>query len=200
MHAMKAGTESEARGWRSKATNRDKVTQNFRSIHCKTRRQALETSRLKLRQSFMTTAVLVLNGPNLNLLGWREPGIYGAMTLADIEADCVEYGKALGLDVTCRQSNHEGELVTWIQEVAGRFAGLVINPGAYSHTSIAIHDAMRSLEEPIIEVHLSNIHQREGFRHHSYVSLVAKGVICGFGAKGYDLALSGLASMLKEQS
>ena len=148
----------------------------------------------------MTIAVLVLNGPNLNLLGRREPGIYGSATLTDIEARCVEKGNDLGLDVTCRQSNHEGELVTWIQEVYGQFAGLVINPGAYSHTSIAMHDAMRSLEEPIIEVHLSNIHQRESFRHHSYATLVATGVICGFGAQGYEMAMSGLALMIKEAS
>jgi 3-dehydroquinate dehydratase-2 len=169
-------------------------------MDCKTRPLRLETSGLKLQLGSMTTTVLVLNGPNLNLLGQREPGIYGSTTLADIEAMCVERGKQLDLEVTCRQSNHEGELVTWIQEVYGQFAGLVINPGAYTHTSVAIHDAMRSLEEPIIEVHLSNIHQRESFRHRSYVSLVAKGVICGFGAKGYDMALSGLASMLKEAS
>ncbi len=148
----------------------------------------------------MTSTVLVLKGPNLNLLGRREPGIYGSLSLVDIDALCIEKGKELGLDVTCRQSNHEGELVTWIQEVYGRFAGVVINPGAYSHTSIALHDALRSLEEPIIEVHLSNIHQRESFRHHSYVSLVAKGVICGFGAKGYEMALLGLSSMIEEAS
>lgn len=148
----------------------------------------------------MTTAVLVLHGPNLNLLGRREPGVYGSATLADIEGMCIENGKRFGLDITCRQSNHEGELVTWVQEVYGQFAGLVINPGAYTHTSVALHDAMRSLEEPIIEVHLSNIHQRESFRHQSYVSLVAKGVICGFGAKGYEMALLGLSSMLKEAS
>ena len=146
----------------------------------------------------MTHPVLVLNGPNLNLLGRREPGIYGSATLADIEASCVECGQQLGLEVTCRQSNHEGELVTWVQEVYGRFDALIINPGAYSHTSIALHDALRSLEEPIIEVHLSNIHQRESFRHQSFVSLVATGVICGFGAKGYEMALSSLAPMLKE--
>jgi 3-dehydroquinate dehydratase-2 len=155
---------------------------------------------LKSQQNLMTTSFLVLNGPNLNLLGRREPGIYGAATLADIETRCVDEGKRLGFEVTCRQSNSEGELVTWAQEVYGRFAGLVINPGAYSHTSVALHDALRSLEEPVIEVHLSNIHQREIFRHHSYVSLVAKGVICGFGASGYDMALQGLATMLKESS
>ncbi len=169
-------------------------------MDCKTHLQGLETSVLKLQLGFMTTAVLVLNGPNLNMLGQREPGIYGSTTLADIEAMCVAKGKQLDLEITCRQSNNEGELVTWIQEVYGRFSGLVINPGAYTHTSVAIHDAMRSLEEPIIEVHLSNIHQRESFRHRSYVSLVAKGVICGFGAIGYEMALTGLAAMLKEAS
>lgn len=145
----------------------------------------------------MTRPVLVLNGPNLNLLGRREPGLYGAMTLADVEAVCVSEGARLGLAVTCRQSNGEGELVTWIQEAAGRFEALIINPGAYSHTSVAVHDALRFLEVPIIEVHLSNIHQREEFRHRSYVSLVAKGVICGLGAKGYELALLGVANLLE---
>jgi 3-dehydroquinate dehydratase-2 len=146
----------------------------------------------------MSKAVLVLNGPNLNLLGRREPGIYGTATLDDVEAMCVKEGARLDLEVACRQSNHEGELVTWVQEVAGRYAGLVINPGAYTHTSVALHDALRSLEEPIIEIHLSNIHQRESFRHRSYVSLVAKGVICGLGIKGYSLALEGLADILME--
>ncbi|MGI9434493.1 MAG: type II 3-dehydroquinate dehydratase [Geminicoccaceae bacterium] len=144
----------------------------------------------------MPHAVLVLNGPNLNLLGRREPGIYGATSLADVEAMCVAEGRRLDLEVACRQSNYEGELVTWVQEVAGHYAGLVINPGAYTHTSVALHDALRTLEEPIIEIHLSNIHQRESFRHQSYVSLVAKGVICGLGTKGYTLALEGLADIL----
>lgn len=145
----------------------------------------------------MAHPVLVLNGPNLNLLGRREPGIYGAMTLADIEGACIDKGAGLGLEVTCRQSNGEGELVGWIQDAAGVFDALIINPGAYSHTSVALHDALRFLEVPIIEVHLSNIHQREAFRHHSYVSLVASGVICGLGAKGYELALCGVASLLE---
>lgn len=144
----------------------------------------------------MTRPVLVLNGPNLNLLGRREPDLYGRVTLADVDAACVSTGARLGLDVTCRQSNGEGELVTWIQEAAGQFEALIINPGAYSHTSVALHDALRFLEVPIIEVHLSNIHQREDFRHRSYVSLVAKGVICGLGAKGYELALLGVANLL----
>ncbi|MGI9510853.1 MAG: type II 3-dehydroquinate dehydratase [Geminicoccaceae bacterium] len=144
----------------------------------------------------MTRPVLVLNGPNLNLLGRREPGIYGAETLADVDGLCVSTGARHGLDVTCRQSNSEGQLVDWVQEVAERFEALIINPGAYSHTSIALHDALRFLEVPIVEVHLSNIHQREEFRHRSYVSLVANGVICGLGAKGYELALQGVANLL----
>lgn len=147
----------------------------------------------------MTRPVLVLNGPNLNLLGRREPDIYGASTLADIETACERTGAKLGFEVTCRQSNGEGELVTWVQEAAGRYDALIINPGAYTHTSVALHDALRFLEVPIIEVHLSNIHQREAFRHHSYVSLVAKGVILGFGAKGYELALAGVADLLDEE-
>ena len=144
----------------------------------------------------MTRPVLVLNGPNLNLLGRRETSIYGRKTLADIEARCVQEGARLGLEVTCRQSNSEGELVTWIQEAAGAFDALIINPGAYTHTSVALLDALRFLEVPVLEVHLSNIHQREEFRHRSYVSLVAKGVILGLGAKGYELALSGVADLL----
>ncbi len=147
----------------------------------------------------MQRPVLVLNGPNLNLLGRREPGIYGTQTLADVEAMCVREGDRLGLAVTCRQSNHEGELVTWIQEAAGVFEALIINPGAYTHTSVALHDALRFLEVPIMEVHLSNIHQREEFRHRSYVSLVARGVICGFGAKGYGLALAAVQDLLERK-
>jgi len=145
----------------------------------------------------MKRPVLVLNGPNLNMLGRREPGIYGSLTLAEIEATCIEQGDRLGLEVTCRQSNSEGELVTWVQEAMDGFAALIINPAAYSHTSLALHDALRLLEVPIIEVHLSNIHQREAFRHHSYISLVATGVICGLGAKGYELALNSVASLLE---
>ena len=144
----------------------------------------------------MAKRVLVLNGPNLNMLGIREPATYGSQTLADIEAMCVAEGQTLGLEVEARQSNHEGELVTWIQQALGQFGGIVINPGAYSHTSVAIHDALRAVGLPVIEVHLSNIYTRESFRHHSYVSPVATGVICGLGATGYRLALAALAEKL----
>jgi 3-dehydroquinate dehydratase-2 len=141
----------------------------------------------------MAKRILVLNGPNLNLLGTREPGTYGSQTLADIEALCRSEGKALGLVIDFRQSNHEGELVTWIQEARDGADAIVINPAAYSHTSVAIHDALRAVGLPVVEVHLTNIHTREPFRHHSYVSSVAKGVICGLGAAGYRLALIALA-------
>ena len=140
--------------------------------------------------------VLILNGPNLNLLGTREPEIYGATTLADIESGCHACAQELGLEVDCRQSNSEGELVDWIQESRDRHDAIVINPGAYSHTSIAILDALQAVALPVIEVHLSNIHQRESFRHRSYVSKAAKGVICGFGADGYRLALDAAARLL----
>jgi 3-dehydroquinate dehydratase II len=145
----------------------------------------------------MAKRVLVLNGPNLNLLGTREPQTYGTETLSDIETLCRAAGESLGLSVECRQSNHEGELVTWIQEARTAADAILINPAAYSHTSVAIHDALRAAELPVAEVHLSNIHQRESFRHHSYVSSVAFGVICGFGSLGYKLALEALAQKLK---
>ncbi|WIY54283.1 type II 3-dehydroquinate dehydratase [Devosia sp. YIM 151766] len=145
----------------------------------------------------MTKRVLVLNGPNLNLLGTREPDTYGAETLKDIEALCLKAAAESGLAVDFRQSNHEGELVTWIQEARETADAILINPAAYSHTSVAIHDALRAVGLPVAEVHLTNIHQREAFRHHSYVSSVAFGVICGFGSLGYKLALDALAQKLK---
>jgi 3-dehydroquinate dehydratase-2 len=137
--------------------------------------------------------VLVLNGPNLNMLGTREPEIYGSQTLADIEAMARERAADLGLALDFRQSNSEGELVTWIQEARLGADAIIINAGAYSHTSVAILDALQAFKGPIIEVHLSNIYKREAFRHHSYVSGVALGVICGLGAKGYLLALDAVA-------
>ena len=145
----------------------------------------------------MAKRVLVLNGPNLNLLGTREPDIYGAHTLEDVESLCRQTGEETGLSVDFRQSNHEGELVTWIQEARKTADAILINPAAYSHTSVAIHDALKAAGLPVAEVHLSNIHQREAFRHHSYVSAVAFGVICGFGVAGYRMALTALAEKLK---
>lgn len=140
--------------------------------------------------------VYVLNGPNLNLLGSRETAVYGSLTLGDIEKLCMAAAKKHGYTVDFRQTNHEGELVDWLHEARDKAAGVVINPGAYTHTSIALQDAIRAIGIPVVEVHLSNIFAREEFRHHSYVSPVARGVLCGFGAKGYELALDGLASAL----
>lgn len=145
----------------------------------------------------MVKRVLVLNGPNLNMLGIREPEIYGHTTLKDIEALCAATGQELGLEIDFRQSNFEGELVTWLQEARTTADAILINPAAYSHTSVAIHDALKASGLPVAEVHLSNIHQREAFRHHSYVSAVAFGVICGFGASGYKLALHAVAEKLQ---
>jgi 3-dehydroquinate dehydratase-2 len=137
--------------------------------------------------------IFVLNGPNLNLLGSREPAVYGSLTLEDLEARAREVGDELGLTVDCRQSNHEGALVDWIQEAGRTAQGIVLNAGAFTHTSVAIHDALRSVGTPTIEVHLSNVHARESFRHHSYVSAVAAGIIIGLGVDGYDFALRALA-------
>jgi len=141
--------------------------------------------------------VFILNGPNLNMLGSREQAVYGSETLADLESRCATRAKALGLATEFRQSNVEGELVGWIQEARSKARGIVLNAAAYTHTSIALHDALKAAEVPVIEVHLSNIYRREPFRHHSYVSPVALGVICGFGGYGYELALDGLAHHLK---
>ena len=138
--------------------------------------------------------ILVLNGPNLNLLGEREPGIYGATTLADVEARCRTLGAELGLAVRCLQSNHEGVLVDAVQEARRDHAGIVVNAGAYSHTSLALADALRAFPGRIAEVHVTNIHRREAFRHHSHVALVADAVLCGCGPLGYELALRYLAA------
>lgn len=144
----------------------------------------------------MVKRILIINGPNLNLLGTRQPEVYGHDTLATIEAACTELGVGLKLDVDFRQSNNEGEIVDWIQEVRTSHDGLIINAGAYTHTSVAILDALLAVDVPIIEVHLSNIHQRDEFRQNSYVSKAALGMICGLGAHGYELALEALARRL----
>jgi 3-dehydroquinate dehydratase-2 len=144
----------------------------------------------------MADAILILNGPNLNLLGRREPEIYGTETLAEIEQACTAHAEGLGLSIEFRQTNSETELVEWVQDTRGKFAALIINAGAYTHTSIALHDALMFCDMPVIEVHLSNIFQREPFRHKSYVSPIAKGVICGFGGQGYLLALDAAARVV----
>lgn len=144
------------------------------------------------------TSILILNGPNLNLLGTRQPKVYGKTTLADVEALCREKAKALGFDVAFEQSNHEGALIDLIHAAKGKHAGIVLNAGAYTHTSIALMDAIASVELPVVEVHLSNIHAREEFRHRSYIAPVALGQICGFGAQGYLMALDALKAHLKD--
>jgi 3-dehydroquinate dehydratase-2 len=143
--------------------------------------------------------VLILNGPNLNMLGLREPEIYGHATLADIETACRKRAKTLGLALSVQQSNSEGELVTWIQEARDSQDGLIINAGALTHTSVALLDALKLLDFPVIELHLSNVFSREKFRHRSYISLVANGVICGFGAAGYELALDAMNRLLTKR-
>ncbi|WP_338329618.1 type II 3-dehydroquinate dehydratase [Commensalibacter sp. Nvir] len=143
--------------------------------------------------------VYVLNGPNLNMLGMRQPEIYGQATLDDVEQICIQNAEQAEIAIDFRQTNDEGELVSWIQECRGRAKGIIINAGAYSHTSIAILDALLSVELPVIEVHISNIYRRESFRHHSYVSQAAMGVICGFGLQGYALALAAIANLILEE-
>jgi 3-dehydroquinate dehydratase-2 len=143
------------------------------------------------------TSVFVLNGPNLNLLGTRKPEVYGTTTLADVEKLCRDEAGKLGLDVDFKQSNYEGQLVEWIHEAgaevkAGRSIGAVLNPGALTHTSLALHDAIEGASLPVIECHISNVHRREEFRHHSFVSPVASGIVIGFGVTGYVLAINGL--------
>jgi 3-dehydroquinate dehydratase-2 len=140
--------------------------------------------------------IYVLNGPNLNMLGTREPAKYGHTTLADVERLCREAAKRFGLGVEFRQSNHEGTLVDWIQEAREKAVGIVLNPAGYTTTSVAILDAILAAGVPVVEVHITNIHAREEFRHHSYISKAARAVICGFGVTGYTLAISGLAAMV----
>ena len=144
----------------------------------------------------MAEPVFILNGPNLNLLGTREPTIYGGRSLAEIEADCRKAGTRLGFAIDFRQTNHEGTLVDWVQEAGRSARGIVINPGGFTHTSVALRDAISAAGKPTIEVHLSNIFARERFRRHSYVSPVASGVICGLGPAGYVLALDAIAGLV----
>jgi len=146
----------------------------------------------------MSKLITVLNGPNLNLLGKRQPEIYGHATLEDVESDCSKLAGELGFSTRFQQSNHEGQLIDWIHDAREDSVAIVMNPGAYSHTSIAILDALNTFEGPVIEVHVSNIHQRETFRHHSYVSLRAEGVIAGCGVQGYELAIHRIGSLLKD--
>ncbi len=144
----------------------------------------------------MTKMIYILNGPNLNLLGKREPAIYGHDTLQDVEANCRKTGQSLGLDCKLMQSNYEGQIIDWIHEAREQAAGIIINPAALTHTSVAVLDALNTFEGPVLEVHISNVHKRESFRHHSYVSLRAEGVIAGFGVQGYELAMQRMATLL----
>lgn len=145
------------------------------------------------------TTLFVLNGPNLNLLGLRQPEVYGVDTLADIEAACRDWARAHGCEIVFRQSNHEGELISWVHEARSEADGIIINAGGYTHTSVALHDALLAADIPVVEVHLSNIFKREAFRHHSYVAAAAQGSICGFGLNSYLLGLSALASLLGKE-
>lgn len=146
------------------------------------------------------TSLLILNGPNLNLLGTRQPEVYGSTTLADIEEMCRTYARAVNIDVAFDQSNHEGDLVDALHAAKGTHDGVILNAGAYTHTSIALMDAIKSVALPVVELHLSNIHARESFRHTSYISPVAIGLICGFGARGYTLAIDALLSFLEKDA
>lgn len=145
----------------------------------------------------MSKLVYILNGPNLNLLGKRQPEIYGHDTLADVEDNCRALAGEFGLDIRFHQSNAEYQIIDWIHEARETAAGIIINPAAFTHTSVAILDALNTFEQPVFEVHISNVHKRKSFRHHSYVSLRADGVIAGFGVEGYTLALRRLASLMK---
>jgi 3-dehydroquinate dehydratase-2 len=147
----------------------------------------------------MNRLVAILNGPNLNLLGQREPHIYGTETLADVERECRALAKVLALDLTFCQSNREYEIIDWIHEARETTGGIIINPAAFTPTSVAILDALNTYDHPVIEVHISNVHKREAFRHHSYVSLRADGVIAGLGTQGYQLALRRIAKLIDEK-
>ncbi len=147
----------------------------------------------------MNKPVLIINGPNLNLLGTREPHIYGSTTLAEVEAMCRARAEKLGLAIEFRQSNCEAEIIDWIHKAISDAAGIIINPAAFSHTSLAILDALNMIEQPIIELHISNPHKRESFRHHSYVTFAATGLICGLGVNGYVLAVDAMADLLKAE-
>jgi 3-dehydroquinate dehydratase-2 len=142
--------------------------------------------------------IAILNGPNINMLGLRQPHLYGSNTIDDVEALCAETAEQLGMAIDFRQTNGEGELITWVQECRGRAAGIVINAGGYTHTSVALMDALLAAEVPVIEVHVTNIHKREEFRHHSYISKVAVGMIAGLGIQGYAYALMALADILPD--
>ena len=144
--------------------------------------------------------VFILNGPNLNLLGVRDPSIYGHDTLGDIEERCTARAASLGLEIDFRQTNHEGQIVDWIQEARESADGIILNAGALTHTSVAVLDALAAAELPVVEVHLSNIFRRDRFRRHSYVSLAANGVICGLGAHGYELALNAMARLIEDEA
>lgn len=148
----------------------------------------------------MTNTIFILNGPNLNMLGKRQPEIYGRETLADVEAQCREAAAAEGLEIRFHQSNAEFELINWIHEARDAAAGIIINPAAFTHTSVAILDALNIFEGPVLEVHISNVHKREAFRHHSYVSLRADGVIAGFGTQGYVLAVARIARLVRDSA
>jgi 3-dehydroquinate dehydratase II len=144
----------------------------------------------------MTKPIYILNGPNLNLLGQRQPEIYGRETLADVEADCARVAAEKGMSVKLFQSNHEGVVIDTIHEARHEACGIIINPGAFTHTSVAILDALNTFEGPVIEVHISNVHKRESFRHHSYVSLRAEGVIAGLGTEGYQAAVRRIGTLV----
>ncbi|MSP45860.1 MAG: type II 3-dehydroquinate dehydratase [Xanthobacteraceae bacterium] len=160
---------------------------------------AKSTAKSIVRSS--TRTIYVLNGPNLNLLGTREPQIYGRSTLKDVEQLCRETAQAHGIAIEFRQSNHEGQIVDWLHEAgAKKAAGVVLNPAGLTHTSVSVHDAIKAIDVPVIECHITNIHAREPWRHRSYVSFVAKAIVCGFGIQGYALAIDGIAAMTAKKS